>query len=222
MAEIRDAGVGYHDGIASQLTAALTQERAQARAPDFLLAFDDKRQIARQRGAGLEVGFHCLEVREVLALVVAGAPAEEQAALDARLEGGELPQVQRLGGLDIVVAIDEKVRPAARWAARCLGEDDRMPGRRKEAGLQADLATVVGEPLGAAPHVGAVGRLCRDAGQPHVLTELADETVLILLQVRQQGLHVPLSLRQRRAGREARKQGRRGVGPGVFRPWPPE
>ena len=104
-----------------QLRAVLLQKGREAAAADFFLALDDEGQVARQLGAGLEIRFNGLEVREVLAFVVAGAAAEERAAGDARLEGRRFPELERLGRLHVVMAIDHEMRAAAQPCALARG-----------------------------------------------------------------------------------------------------
>jgi hypothetical protein len=106
----RNAIVGNDDAIAAQILCVFPQESAETFAAHLLLSFDDERKIARQVGAGLQIGFDRVQVGEVLALVIAGAPGEKRTPFDVRLEGGGLPQLERLGRLDVVVAVNHIVR----------------------------------------------------------------------------------------------------------------
>ena len=70
MIGVGHAGVGNDDGVAVQFAAVRLEKFREVRAADFLLAFDDERQIAGQGSAGFQIGFDGLEMREVLAFVV--------------------------------------------------------------------------------------------------------------------------------------------------------
>ena len=73
MIGIGHAGVGDDDGVAFQFVPVRFEKFRQVRAADFLLAFDDKGQIAGQGSAGFEIGLDRFEMREVLAFVVGRA-----------------------------------------------------------------------------------------------------------------------------------------------------
>ena len=106
------SGVGNDDGIAEQFAAIFFEKVREAFAADLLLAFDDERQIARQRRAGFEMRFDGLEMREVLAFVVSRAARVNRAACDARLKRRRCPQLQRLRRLHVVMAVNHVMRLA--------------------------------------------------------------------------------------------------------------
>ena len=87
----------------------LLEKRREMFAANFLLALNDEREVAGKLGAGLEISLDRLEVGEVLALVVAGVASEHEPSGDARLERRRIPQVKRLGGLDIVMPVNDKM-----------------------------------------------------------------------------------------------------------------
>src|ERR1039458_7222544 len=91
------ACVGNDDRIAGQLHSVLAEKGREAAAAYLFLAFDDEGNITRQLGSGLEVSLHRLQVRQVLAFVVARAASVDYVADDARIEGRRLPKVQWLG-----------------------------------------------------------------------------------------------------------------------------
>ena len=106
-----------------------------------------------------------LDVQVKLALVVDRTAGEELAVADGRLEGRRGPQLEGLGGLHVVVAIDEDRLRAGRCTA-VLGEDDRVARRGEHLGGEADARALGGEPLGGAARVGVVfgaGADARDA-----------------------------------------------------------
>src|SRR4051794_18507959 len=121
-------------------------------------------------------------MREVLAFVVAGAPAEQRTSFDARLERRRLPQFKRLGRLHIVVAVNEKVFAAV--ASRRARDEDWIAGRGVQLRFETDGAAVRQQPLAARLHVAAVLlRLCRHAGEPNVLAKLLNELRLVVPEV---------------------------------------
>ena len=109
MFQVRDAGVGNHDGVTTEFIAVFPQKRRETLAANFLLTFDDKGQVAAQRRVRFQVRLDGFEVGEVLAFVIAGAAGEERAAFDARLERRRFPKLERFGGLNVVMAVNQKV-----------------------------------------------------------------------------------------------------------------
>src|SRR5205814_180439 len=107
--QVRNAGVGNDDGVAAEFGTVVYQKRRQAFAADFLFALDNKRQVAGQLRSRLQIRLDGFEVSEVLAFVVAGAAGEEGAAFDARLERRRFPKIERLGGLHVVMAVNQKM-----------------------------------------------------------------------------------------------------------------
>ena len=151
MLQVRYARIGNDDGVAAQLRAVFFQENREILAADLLFSFDDEGEVARQVGLGFQVGFHRLEMGKVLAFVVAGAAGEERMVFDAGLEGRRFPQVQRLGRLNVVVAVNQEMWAPTRGgggAGRCLRDDDRIAVRRAEPNVQADGPAMVEQPAG--------------------------------------------------------------------------
>ena len=97
-------------------------------AADFLLAFDDKGQVARKFGVGFQVGFNGVQVGQVLAFVVAGPAREKRAPFQPRLKGRAFPKLERLRRLHVVMAIDQVM--AACPSRLVLATHDGMAGRR--------------------------------------------------------------------------------------------
>jgi len=128
----------------------------------------------------------------VLAFVVAGASRKERSAVEARLEWRRFPQVERFGGLNVVMAVNHKVAPTARRGgrvARRLSDDDRMALRRAQARLQSDGPAVFDKPAGGGFDIGPVMALCRNAGKTEIVTQFADEAGFVFLEVGQDILH---------------------------------
>ena len=93
----------------------------------------------------------------MLALVVGRAAREDPVADDDRLERRRRPQLERIDGLDVVVAVDEHRRSARR--VQPVGVDDRVTaGLGRLDVLEPDRRSRVDQPVGGAPAVGRVGR----------------------------------------------------------------
>src|SRR2546425_476143 len=125
----------------------LLEKRFQVRAADLLLALDEKRQITRQTGAGFEPGLDGVQVGQVLAFVVASPSREERAPFNPGLEWRRVPQLERLGRLHVVMAIDQKMRTSGRSLLKRPRQDDRVPLSGAEARVQSDTFAMTLDPL---------------------------------------------------------------------------
>ena len=95
----------------------------EVKAADLLFAFENTLDVHRQPAGLLHVGLDGLEVHEDLPLVV-GRPARVNLPLaHRRLERRRFPQVERVDGLHVVVAVEEDRRRARR--VQPLAVDDR-------------------------------------------------------------------------------------------------
>ncbi|MPN40042.1 hypothetical protein SDC9_187577 [bioreactor metagenome] len=125
---------------------------------------------------------------KVLSLVVAGTPCEEGAALNARLERGGFPEVERFRGLNVIMSIDDEMGPFS-GAPRCLSQHDGMAGSGANPGFQADAFTMVDEPFRTTEHIRLMRGLGRDAGEANIIAKLFDEPAFVLPQVVEDILH---------------------------------
>ena len=158
------------DGVRPEPATLRPQEARQAGATHLLFAFDQADQIDRHLSRRAKVGFQGLEVGEELALVVARAPAVEGAGAHRGTEGRRPPFAQRVRGLHVVVAVDEKGPPAGHLPGR--GKHKWMAGRRNHPGAgQSHRAKVPHEPACAAFEVGRPGRLGADRGKANELLQ---------------------------------------------------
>ena len=97
-----------------------------------------------------------LDVQEELAFVVDRAAREDLSVAHRRLERRAVPELERLGGLHVVVAVDEHRRRARRRLAP-FADDDRMARRRDASSPSRPIvAQRLGDPLGGARGVGVV------------------------------------------------------------------
>jgi hypothetical protein len=180
----------------SEITTPLEEVR-QVPAADLLLALDDEGEITRQFRPGAQIGFDRLEVGEVLALVVARAPAEKRAALDRGLERFGLPQLERLRRLHVVVAIDEIMRLAAALIARRAGNQHGIARRGDEPRVEAEGAAMPEQPLGVREQVALVRRLRRDARETGVLDQFVNEASLVAREIIEDRLHRARSMKHK-------------------------
>ena len=140
------AGVGDHHGVAAQV-----RRGAACRKPARLLlptSSSPSMTKVRSQGswrAGLEIGLDRFEVGEVLALVVAGAAAEERAACRcaARTAATSRARTARAAARRNGRRPRNGAVRAASFGARRPGEDDRVAGGGAEPGLQADLPAML-------------------------------------------------------------------------------
>ncbi len=120
------AGVADERQVRLHLLAVLGEEARQRRRAAFLLALEQHGDGERQPARHLLPGARRLQEGHQLALVVLRAARHDHLAVglvvgDARLERRRLPQLQRIGRLHVVVAVEQHVR--RRLAARpcCAG-----------------------------------------------------------------------------------------------------
>src|ERR1035437_1701707 len=172
----------------------LFQKGRETRAANFFFTFDDEGEVAGQGRAGFEIGFDGFEVCEILTFVVARAAREHRAPDDARLERWRFPEFERLGRLDVVVAVNDivwlpafaRLRRGKSWG---LGDDDGMPGSWTKLRTQSNLAAVFHQPFGAGFHVGAMLWLRGNAGETDVFAQLVHEARLMVAQIIQHQFH---------------------------------
>ena len=119
---------------------------------------------------------------EHLPLIVGGSPGVEIPVADGRLERRREPWLERLGRLDIVVAVDQERRLAR--GTQPFGVDDRMPLRRDQLGFQPHGRQVVANEGRRSLRILVVIRLGADAGNPDQVLELLLEVAPMCLEVR--------------------------------------
>ena len=137
------AGVGDDRVVAGQTVAVLGDVGLEIDAADLFLTLDQELDVHRKRPGRLEPGLGGLQVGEHLALVVGGPSGVEVAVADGRLERRREPGLQRLGRLDVVVAVDEQGRLAR--GSEPFGIDDRMPLGGDQLGFQPHCRQIVAD-----------------------------------------------------------------------------
>src|SRR5205807_816999 len=102
-------------------------------------ALGEHDDVAGQRATLREMRFEGFDMKEKLSFVVHGAASEDFSGAHLRLEWRRLPEAERLGGLDVVVTVDENRRRAGARVAP-FADDDGMARRGVHPGGEADPA----------------------------------------------------------------------------------
>ena len=148
-AAVEHRRVRDHHDVGGEFVLVGLDEVVEIGGPDFFLALEDDADVHRQAAVLLQMRLDGLEVHEDLALVVGGAARVDLAVADRRLEGRRLPQVDRIDGLDVVVAVEEDRRRPLRCHPVAI--DDRVARRLDQPDvLHADAAQFIRRPFGAA------------------------------------------------------------------------
>src|SRR5580704_1894155 len=141
--------VGYNKRIGLQLFFIFLHVIPQADAADFFLAFDQDFYVDGELAVHFLDGFERLQMDVNLALVVGGAAAEEISIAHGRFERGRSPKIERLGGLDVVVAVKKDGGFAGSFEG--FGIDERMKICRNDFDfLEAATAKIISHPAGGA------------------------------------------------------------------------
>ena len=169
-----------HDDIGREQRLVLPDELVEVQASDLFFSFEKHLDVQRKAAGLLHVGLDRLEVHEDLSLVVGGAARVDLVLAHGRFERRRIPEIDRVHGLDVVVAVEQDRRRPGR--VQPIAIDDRIAGRVEQPHmLEADALHVIGAPLGCAPHVCLMLRKRADARDREVLLELVN--VAITLQV---------------------------------------
>src|SRR5579871_4408382 len=151
----------------------------QARAANFLLTFDEKRDVHRQRRARLQIGLYSFYMRKELALVVRRAASEQFTAALDRVEWRCVPQFKWLGRLHIIMPVNEDVWRGSAGCSRFCDEN-RVSLGRAQLHIQAERAKVACQPVGASEYVASVIGLSRNTWETHQSFQLVDKLASIL------------------------------------------
>ena len=99
--------VGNDERVGFQLFLVFLDVVPKADAADFFFAFDQNLYVDGKLAVHFLDGFERFQMDVDLAFVVGGAAAEEIAIANRGFKGGRSPKIERLGGLNIVMAIKE-------------------------------------------------------------------------------------------------------------------
>src|SRR5687768_13072263 len=108
-------------------------------AADFFLSLGQHDDVDRQRSANGEMRLERFHVQEQLAFIVHRASRVDPTFAKRRFERRRFPQLERLGGLDVVVAVYEHRRCARRltpftqyYGMAARGKDSRLESNSRE------------------------------------------------------------------------------------------
>ena len=160
-------------------------------------------------------GARGLEEGHELAFVVLRAARDDHLAValvggDARLERRRLPQLQRIGRLHVVVAVEQHVRRAL-WRALVVADHHGVPRRRHHLGIEADVLELARAPIGRLAALRLVFGIGGDAGNADQLEQPLERLLLRGIEflqdlgehvagLRAHGHSLGLDLRQRKEG----------------------
>src|SRR5712692_8487997 len=96
------------DTISLQLLRVLVDETRQVWTPDLLFALDNELEIERNIAGAFEIALSRFDERDNIVLAICRAPRDNLPSTQLRIEGSRDPFLQGLGGLNIIVAVDEK------------------------------------------------------------------------------------------------------------------
>src|SRR4051794_9025442 len=105
----------------------LVQETGQVAAADFFLAFDDQVKIDWQFTLFGNRFCNSKNVAEDLSLIVGRTPGKNVTVFQNRIERRRFPEFERIGRLDVVVAVNHYGPATGLMFVLC--PDDWMPGR---------------------------------------------------------------------------------------------
>ena len=142
------------------------EERLQALAAAFLLAFQQYGDADRQRAMHRDPGAESFDEGHHLALVVHSPAGDDAFATlcldDLWFERIAIPELIGIGRLHIVMAVIEQVRRAFR--ALEMTHDHRMLLGVTHGGIEADLGELRGHPFGGSADIRRIFRVGTDAG----------------------------------------------------------
>ena len=165
------ASIGDDQRVGLELRLVRVHKIPQAHAADFFFAFDHHFQIDGQIARCFHDRVQRADVDVHLALVIGRAAAEQISAANGGFEGRRSPQIQRLGRLHIVVAVEQDRRLAGR--VQRFAVHQRMHFRRDNFDIvEACGAQSVGHPFRGALDVRLVLGLRADAGNPQKFVQI--------------------------------------------------
>src|SRR5690606_17663630 len=162
-----------------QLVGGLFEEGRKARAGDFLLAFKQHRHLDRQFAGDFLPCATSFDEGEQLTLVVGCATGNDMRVAVGLLDEGRLerigvPQFQRVGGLDVVMAVEQHMRTGA---AAVVADHHRVTLGRTHRGVEAEAGQFVGEPFGGALAIFGMSRVGRDRRNADQVAQTRDAVV---------------------------------------------
>ena len=184
-----------HVGVADQREISIQhrlvgkQEGREVGAADFLLPLQHHRHRHRNSAAVRLPGAQRLQEHHHLSLVVDRPAGDDPGTMrsihELRVEGGAVPKFQRVGGLHVVVAIEQDARRLRAGGPGMGGEHHRMTRRRPNLNRETKFGQLIAEPFGCLLNVRRVIRLRADAGDPQQIKKSFARVFEILIDPRQ-------------------------------------
>ena len=156
-------GIRDNERVRLEALAILLHEIPQANAADFLFALDHDFHVDGEFARCLPQRLEGFQVDVDLPFVVGGAATVEIFSADGRLERGSSPQIERLGGLHVVMSVNQHRGLARRLKGFAVHEGMYLGWNHFHA-IQARSAELLGDPSGGALDIGPVLGLRADAG----------------------------------------------------------
>jgi hypothetical protein len=173
--------VGDQRDIGLEPGCILPNELADGRAADLFFAFNEELEIHRKfAGMHRVQRLGSLDVHVHLPLVVRRAAGVDVPVVDGGLEGRRAPKLQRIGRLDIVMAIAQHCRLTLRVEPVAINERITRGGDDVDI-LHAGTAQTFGHEMRGAGDVRLVFGKRADTGDAEELLQLFEEAVLVLL-----------------------------------------
>ena len=176
-------GVGHDAHVGGQQLRVGVDELGNRLADVLLVALEDDPHVDGQVADALQPRLGGAEVHVELALVVAGATRVQDVVLVPRLERRPDPLVERIGRLDVVVAVDQD-GGLVRSGMEPVGGDHRVAAGIGQAGVfEADRGEMVRDPLRRPAHLVLLGRIGTDRFHPEELVQAAEMLIGVIAQV---------------------------------------
>ncbi len=165
--EIPHIGVGHQHEIRLQSLALIGQQLGEGRAAILLLAFQQHGEAHGQLAIHRQMGAAGFQEADDLTLIVHRPAADDALAARAvhqlRVERVGVPELQRVGGLHVVMAVEQHMRCV--WpGGKILRDDARMALGLGKPGGEAHVLQRVARPFRGAAAILRMGRLGADAG----------------------------------------------------------
>src|SRR5437870_2673818 len=131
-------------------------------------------QIHREIAGRLDLLLYSENVREDLTFVIGGTTSEDVTIFQNRLERRRVPKPDRIGGLDVVMTVNQN--GAAARLLFIVRPNHRMARRGAKFGRQTDLSQFFHQPMPALGYFFRVMIVCRDAGETEELIKIFEMT----------------------------------------------
>src|SRR5438132_650666 len=150
--------------VCFELASVRLEPGIEAWRTGLLVAFEHELEVQRKTAARRQECLGGAQMHMDVPFVVRGTTGQHPLALDDRLEGRRIPQLEGIDGLDVVMAVYDR-----RWCpirTQPVTVDDRVGGRLGNLDvLGADGSQLVGQPFGGPPTVVGMLRQWRDGGR---------------------------------------------------------